>query len=471
MVRQKFSKEDNSLINYDLYRDGLVIHTSVNSRIQKYANEAVSEHLDEFQKVFNKSWSWKNNSKLLYSLINKAINSRADYKAAKADRKKQIESRLRNDKSFIDSVKNAATTIQTGLVVINPQTGEILAMVGASSKFMRENPDAKYSLNHASQIRRQAGSAFKPLVYALALEKGLTPSSMIECGPYSYTNPETGEVWSPAGGGCENGEMITLYDALRKSINAVAARLITQVVTPREVVELARKLGIQSKLSAVPAIALGAGGEVSPLEMVSAFGAFSFNGYHVNSYYITEVEDKFGNIVFQKKKTARINDALNRGTSQTLTRMLEGVISGGTAWRIKNYFNGISAAGKTGTTNDNADAWFIGYTPELVAGCWVGFDDLRIKLGGYGEGGKAAAPVWGRLMSKIYSDQILPYKQKRFDYQIISEQDSLIHQTFISEEKWDETYNIKNNPQKKENRDAQSPNFPKLPRNDDNNNK
>ncbi len=463
MVRQKFSKEDNSLIEYDLYRDGLVIYTTLNAKIQQYANEAVEEHLLEFQKLFQQNWSWNNNKKLLEDLVKKAINNRPDYRAAIGDKKKQIEIKLRNDKEFIDSIKNSATTIQVGLVVINPFNGDILALVGASPKFMREHRDAKYSLNHVTQIRRQAGSAFKPFVYALVLEKGLSPNTMIECGPFSYRVPETGEIWSPGGGGCSQGEKITLYDALRKSINSVAARLVTSETSPAEVVNLAKKLGIESNLLAVPAIALGAGGEITPLELTSAFGAFLYEGIHVKPYYIYRVEDKFGNTIYERKKVFTHSRAISPEVTGTLTFMLQAVISSGTGWRIKQFLKDCDAAGKTGTTNDYGDAWFIGYTPELVAGCWVGFDDLRVKFGAYGEGGRAAAPIWGRLMGKIYNDKGLPFNKRKFDFKHFEKYDSLYHQTFLSYNqnsvKKDEQIKIDYNEKKESNFK-----FPQLPR-------
>lgn len=418
MIRQKLTKTNN-LKEYDLYRDGLTIYTSINSRIQKYANEAVEEHLAEFQEHFNQSWSWSNNQKLLNDLLSKAIRNRADWKKADDRKRLQIETSLRSNGEFIDSVKNAATTVQAGCVVIDPGSGAVLAMVGASPKFMRENPEARYSLNHAAQIKRQPGSSFKPFVYSLALDNGMTPEDMIECGPFTY-KLSTGEIWSPRGtSGCDDNGMVSLSAALRRSINTVAARLVTSVTTPSAVVDLAHRMGIESRLSAVPAISLGAGGEVSPYELTNSYCAFANNGLHIDPYYISRIEDKNGIVFGERKKFAVVKDALKKEIAHRMTAMMQGVIDGGTGWQVRNYFRGVEAAGKTGTTNDAADAWFIGYTPQLVAGVWVGFDDRRITfdcIGAEGYGGKAAAPVWGRLMAKIYSDAALPYKQTRFAF-------------------------------------------------------
>jgi len=408
------------LINYDLYRDGLVINSTLNSRIQKYANEAVKEHLDELQKNFNKNWSWNKNKKILASLIDKAIKSNSLYRAAKSDEKEKIYNKLAANRKFVDSVKNAATTIQVGLVVLDNETGDILAMVGASPKFLRENPNAKYSLNHSTQIRRQPGSAFKPFVYAASLMHGLTPYSQIECGPYSYTL-STGEVWSPSGSGsCGPGETRSLYSALSYSINTVAARLVTQVTTPEEVVKLAKKMGIQSPLGAYPAIALGAAGEVSPLEMAVAFTGFANHGNLVKERFLKNVLDHYGNEVIKNDRKANITyGVLPDSIVEQMVFMMKGTIENGTASVIKQFFNGIECGGKTGTTNEAADAWFIGFTPELTCAIWVGFDDKRINfdyMGSYGYGGRAAAPIWGRLMAKIYNDLLIKYKKKNFGY-------------------------------------------------------
>jgi penicillin-binding protein 1A len=418
MIRQDLN-DDNRLENYDLYRDGLVINTTLNFRIQQYANEVVEQHLNEIQTMFNRNWSWSKNAKVLQSLIDKAIRTNSQYRAATGNEKDKIYNKLKNNKNFIDSVKNVATTIQIGLVVIDQRTGDILALVGGSPKALLENPAGKYSLNHVTQIRRQPGSSFKPFVYTAALLRGLTPSSTIECGPYSYTLP-SGEVWSPSGAGsCAPGERRSLYSALSYSINTVAARLITEVTNPDEVVEIAKKMGIKSPLVAYPALALGAGGDVSPLEMTSAFSTFPNRGTRNEPKYLKDVQDHYGNMLIQQnRRPIQIKGIIPDSIAEEMIFMMKGVIDNGTASVIKKYLTGVEAAGKTGTTNDAADAWFIGYTPELVCGVWVGFDDKRINfdfLGSYGYGGKVAAPIWGKLMAKIYADPILPYKKTTFN--------------------------------------------------------
>ncbi len=419
MVRQNYAKM-NKLAQYDLYTSGLTIHTTIDSRIQNYLNEAINEHLTEFQKQFDAKWKWSRNATLLNDLIKEAIADHPDYKDAESKAaKKQIAKRLRESKRFLDSLKNAATTIQAGAVVLDPFTGEILAMVGASPKFMSENPDALHSLNHTTQIARQPGSSFKPFVYSLALELGLTPYDSIQCDKYTFFT-ETGDAWSPKGDGdCEAGEKVTLYDGLRRSINTVAARLITQYVAPDAVVDLVHKAGIKSKLMPVPAIALGAGEDVKPLELASAYGIFPYGGYHVEPYSVFMIEDKYGNILHEQRSSGKVTDALDKNVAVQMAYIMQSVVDRGTARRIRENFKDVDAAGKTGTTNDAADAWFTGYTPQLVAGIWVGFDDRRVTfdcIGSAGYGGRAAAPIWGLVMNKIYSDKTLPYKKKRFDF-------------------------------------------------------
>ncbi len=423
-IRQQLNN-DPKLEQYDLYRDGLIINTTLNSTIQKYANESIEQHLKEFQKTFNSAWKWNSNTKLLNSVIADGIRKNNEYKSASKERKPEIETSLRNNQKFIDSVKNVAATIQVGLVVLDAHTGAILTMVGASPNFMEENPEYKYSLNHTSQIRRQPGSSFKPFVYAMALKQGMKPEDMIECGPYSYRDPGSGQIWSPSvtEDDCQQaGSRLPLSEALRKSINSVAARLITQVTNPSDVKNLIEQAGVKSKLQAVPALALGAGGEVSPLELTSAYSIFANEGLSVAPYLIKSILDKNNNIIFERRGGNETNEVLDKNIAITMTKMLRQVVDAGTAARIRQIFKGIEAAGKTGTTNDNADAWFIGYTPQLICGIWVGFDDQRLNfdvIGKQGQGGRAAAPIWALLMNKIYNDPSLPYKQKSFGYDAI----------------------------------------------------
>jgi penicillin-binding protein 1A len=431
MIRQELSK-NSYRDDFNIYRDGLTIYTTLNSTIQKYANAAVEEHLTDLQADFNQRWSWSRgeNPELLKTLIDEAIKDRPDYKKANLDDQKEIYKKLSTKKAFIDSVKNAATTIQCGLVVLDPKIGKILALVGASPKFMEESATAKYSLNHVTQIRRQPGSAFKPFVYAAALNNGLLPSDTIECGPFEYELP-SGDIWAPRGtGSCEEGDFRTVESALQWSINTVAARLITSITNPQEVRAIIMRAGVDSPIVPVPALSLGAGGDVKPIELTSAISSFVNNGIHANHYFIEFVEDNKGNKIIERSRSqSGLTDVVSPEIASQITYMLEKVANAGTAGRTRSYMPNIDVdiAGKTGTTNDAADAWFVGFTPQLVAGIWVGFDDKRITfdpLGSEGYGGRAAAPIWGILMNMIYSDQTLGFIQKRFQYKLDQEEDT-----------------------------------------------
>lgn len=425
MVRIQQSKE-LSIKNYDIYSDGLIIKTTLNSKIQLYAKQSVEEHLKTFQNTFNRSFNWSKNTKLLEDLISKAVRNHPSYFNASESERVELERRLKRNKNFVDSVKNVATTIQVGVIVLDAATGEILAMIGASPKFMEDHPDSKHSLNHVTQIKRQPGSAFKPFVYAAALDDGLDINSQVECGPFSYRLP-TGEVWSPRGhSDCEPGQTVTLNRGLAASINTVAARLITEYTTPEKVISLAYKMGIQSQLRAFPALSLGAAGEVSPYEMAAAFTGFANEGTSVTPYYLNSIEDQQGNLISSPKIKSYQKEALKPDIAQKMTKLMLGVVNGGTGYEVKKYLNKCEAAGKTGTTNDYADAWFVGYTPQLVCAVWVGFDDRRVTFtGDYAYASKAAAPIFGRIMAKVYSDSQLPYKQTKFVFSFSEQTDSL----------------------------------------------
>jgi penicillin-binding protein 1A len=420
-VRQTLSREPK-LQGYNLYRDGLVIYTTLDSRMQKYANEAVRQHLESFQPVFDKTWSWRGKEKLLKSIVERAARESEWYQAAMNDEEKiQVLNRLTKNPQFIDSIKKQATQIETGFVVIEPNTGYVRAMVGGS------DITSGRGLNHVTQIRRQPGSAFKPFVYASALMEGMNPGSSISSASFSYRLPG-GEVWTPKGGGSRG--VVSLRTGLKYSINTVAARLIVQETSPAKVIRVAKDMGIKSPIPEYPSIALGSA-EVTPMELTAAFGTFPNDGYFVEPTFITKVEDRWGHVIYQSPRV--IHDALPPKIANEMVDMMRGVVDGGTATSIRQWFN-YPAAGKTGTTQDFADAWFVGYTPQLVAGAWVGFDDHRIKFTGwYGQGGKAAAPIWGRFMAMVYKDDRLPYDVRNFSGESGKSYSSIPYRS------WDET--------------------------------
>jgi len=418
MIRQNLDGEFRNQ-NIDIYRDGLIIHTTLNYKVQDYVNQAVEEHLKGLQAEFDRRWNWSHHPETLKGVLESAVANHPEYKVGDAGVRKSVRETLLKDKSFIDSVKKAVTTIQVSVVILNPVTGAIISMVGASPRFMQEVPTARYSLNHATQIRRQPGSAFKPFVYAAALMNGYLPSDTVGCGPFTY-KLETDDVWTPRGTGrCEEGETRSFYSAMQSSINTSSARIITRATSPSAVVRLSKKMGINSPLKAVPALSLGGGGEVVPLEIASAYSTFLYNGLHVAPYFLEQIDDHNGNTVRDKSTYHPVTDVMDKEIAAQMTFMLEGVVNGGTGSIVRRLLPDIDAAGKTGTTNDAADAWFVGFTPQLVGSVWVGFDDPRITftpLGGEGYGGRAAAPIFGLMMQKIYADKSLGYNIKEFPY-------------------------------------------------------
>ncbi|MCS6999746.1 MAG: PBP1A family penicillin-binding protein [Candidatus Kapabacteria bacterium] len=411
MLRKKLSREPR-LQGYDLYRDGLTIETTLDVRIQQYANEAVREQLAIVQKEFDRLWSWNAHKDLLKAILQKAAQSHPQYLSAEPGEPQQrVLRRLLASQSFVDSVKRAVTTIQCGVVVLDPRTGAILAMVGASPFAPERGAGSRYSLNHCTEIRRQPGSAFKPFIYAAALAEGtIDPTTVIDATPFTYVFPD-GRTWSPRG--ASHAGAVDVATALKFSINTVAARVITQYTTPQHVVALAHRMGITTPMDPYPALALGVE-EVYPIELTAAFGTFVNGGIAVPPASIRSVRDRMGREILRCKLPSNVTDALSPTVCRTMIRLLQHVVDGGTGSAVRQFYR-YDAAGKTGTTNDYADAWFVGMTPELVAGVWLGFDDQRIRFtGAYGMGGKVAAPIWGRLMAKIYADPSLGYTQRTF---------------------------------------------------------
>ncbi|HMS64646.1 MAG TPA: PBP1A family penicillin-binding protein [Ignavibacteria bacterium] len=392
-IRQLMEKKAEKF-GYDLYRDGLKVYTSLDSRFQKHAVDAVKSLMGPFQKSFNGYWNWNSNKSILNDAIDKTIKQSENYKKANTEQERnKIYDKLKNDKSFIDSVKILTSTVQVGFVVINPKTGEIKAMVGANP-----NTTFKYGLNHVTQIKRQPGSSFKPFVYATAVNNGYSPGYMVSNEAININIG--GTMWSPKGGG--TGGRMTMRDGLANSVNVVAVRTAMDLAPMDQVITLAHNMGVNEELPNVLSLALGVG-EVTPLEMTNAFGTFANEGIWVEPVPIIKIEDRNGTIIEEIHPESK--EVLSEETAYIVSDMLEGVIDYGTARSIRQYFH-RPAAGKTGTSQSYTDAWFVGYTPQFSAGVWLGFDDARIKFGGaYGQGGRAAAPIWGKFMELLYSDE------------------------------------------------------------------
>jgi len=406
-IRQKLSRNPK-LRGRDLYRDGLTIYTTLDSRMQRYANRAVEEHLAEYQEKFKKQWNWSEHSDILEKALDKAIRSGEPYEqAATAQDKKRVYRELRNRKSFIDSVRKAEETIEVGFTAIDAKTGEIRAMVGGANfkKF-------KYGLNHVTQITRQPGSAFKPFVYTVAIDNGYPPSFELLNQPVTIMMAD-GKRWTPRNAEGAFGGKFTLREGLKYSINLISVRLVTQEISPvRQVIQYAHRMGIKSPLPPYESLAMGAA-EVSPLDMTAAFGVFANEGVYVEPMSILRIEDKDGNVLEENFPVKK--EVLSKETAFIMTSMMEGVVNGGTGIHVRDYFH-LPAAGKTGTTQEFADAWFVGFTPQLTAGVWVGFDDRQVHFTNWdGQGGRAAAPIWGRFMRYVYEDPGIGMPLEYFD--------------------------------------------------------
>jgi penicillin-binding protein 1A len=294
--------------------------------------------------------------------------------------------------------------MQVGFAAIDPASGRIRSMVGNSEMEFR------YGLNHVTQIRRQPGSTFKPFVYTVAIDNGYTPAYQLPNEPIAISDG-SGRRWSPRNFGGETGGIYTLRRGLQLSVNLIAIRTLLEIAPAEEVVRYARRLGIESDLRPYPSLAIGTS-EVIPLELISAYGAFANEGILARPYGIERIEDRDGRIIEQYR--GQFRESLSKETAYIMTSMMRSVITGGTGAVTRAYFAG-PAAGKTGTTQDYADAWFIGYTPNLVAGVWTGFDDRRITFtGSYGQGSAAAAPIWGRFMRYVYADKRIGLPVKDF---------------------------------------------------------
>ncbi len=393
-IRQKLEAMSDKY-GYNLYRDGLNIYVSVDSRMQKIANEAVEQHLKKYQKIFDSNWSWKKNKDLLVSKLDKAIKNTELYKnAANNEDKAEVYNKLKNNEHFVDSVKKDASTIEVGFVVIDPTNGQIRAMVGG------QNQEFGRGLNHVTGIRRQPGSAFKVFVYTTAIDNGYYPAYTLLDQKFDYNG------WSPSNFEDEYDGYMTLRDALAYSVNVIAGRMtISDIAPPSQVIKYAKKMGIESHLDPFPSIALGTC-EVSPLEMTSAYGTIADHGVHVSPIAILKIEDKNGILIDQFSPD--YTEAISPQTASIMTSMMESVVDYGTGARVRQYFH-RPAAGKTGTTQEYSDAWFVGFTPQLVGGVWVGFDDHRVKFtSSYGQGAHAALPIWAMFMENTYKKIDMP---------------------------------------------------------------
>ncbi|MCM1336291.1 MAG: penicillin-binding protein [Candidatus Amulumruptor caecigallinarius] len=428
---EKNPKPDGT--RYDIYNDGLKIYTTIDSRMQQYAEEAVNQHLGGYlQPAFFRE---KRGSKYApYSsdraeiseirvshLIRQAVKNTERYRLMRKAgySKEEIDAAFRTPRDMkvfsysgpvdtvmspLDSVLYHKSFLRTGFMAMDPKTGAVKAYVGGPSF-----PFFQYDM--VSTGRRQIGSTVKPFLYTYAMEEGFTP-----CDVMSNTQPvltdENGQVWMPRNAGkARVGEMVDLRWALTNSNNWISARLIAEL-SPNELVRQMHNFGINSHLDPVMSLALGPC-DVSVQEMVSAYTAFANKGMRAAPMYVTAIADAQGNIITDF--TPRYTEVISEKAYYRILSMLMNVVNSGTGSRVRRPPYNLTAemGGKTGTTNYNADGWFMGFTPELVAGTWVGGDERFIHFNSmaYGQGASMALPIYGLFMKKVYADKSLPYSQ------------------------------------------------------------
>ena len=390
-VRRVLEKEDTAL-GINIYRDGLKIYTTLDSRLQSIAEDAVLSTVRDDQQRLNKRL-YKNREEfenLAYLTIYEEDS---------------IKMMLSGEGKLYKDLRDKLL-VQCAFVALDPNTGGILAMVGG-------RPDYHDQYNRAVQARRQPGSVFKPFVYTTALENGYSVTEQLLNQPVvlNIQNMDgTWVKWKPQNYDGSTGGLTTFREGLRKSMNLISVRMVQQDIAPAEQVkQTAKRMGINTDIRAVDAIALGTS-EVFPIEMVSAYSALSNKGVYSKPFAITRIEDRYGNII--KEYYPDRKEVLSEETAYLMTSLMQTVMDRGTGgsarWKYK--FN-RPAAGKTGTTQGWSDAWFVGFTPQIAAGCWFGVDDFKVPLGPGQDGSRAALPAWAKFMKTAHDTLELPIQK------------------------------------------------------------
>lgn len=427
---EKNPKPDGT--KYNIYTDGLRIYTSIDSRMQKYAEEAVIDHLKntlqpQFDREKGSRGPYTTNSAELgqltpRKLIDRAIRQSERYRVLKNAGMSDAEIMEEFDKpvdmtvfsydggqvqktmSPRDSVVYQKMFLRAGFMSMDPLTGQVKAYVGGPNFHF-------FQYDMAGVGRRQIGSTVKPFLYTYAFEEGFTPCDMFLNAQPSITLP-TGEVWTPRNTGhARIGEMVDLYWALTNSNNWISARLMSEL-SPSTLARTMHTFGITNHLDPVVSLCLGPC-DVSVREMVTAYTAFSNKGLRVDPIYVTKITDNNGNVI--SEFTPQYTEVMSQEAYFKMVNILQNVINSGTGSRLRRAPYNITAVmgGKTGTTNYNADGWFMGFTPNLVSGVWVGGDERYIHFNrmAQGQGAAMALPIYGLYMKKVYADKSLPYSQ------------------------------------------------------------
>ncbi len=403
-LRKELDKRLGSILKengekYNLYTDGLKIYTSIDSRLQKHAREAVNEHLSYLQKIFNSEWKdrdiWKSFNLAGEAYLKGRLNENA--LSDTSSRRMKVfswegDSVLRL--SSLDSVKYFMNFLQTGFLVLDVNSSEIKAWIGGI--------DFKYFKYDHVLSNRQTGSVFKPFVYLAALQNGINPCDFYPNDSVVYSEYED---WSPQNSDRNYGGEYSVKGALTHSVNTISAALIIETGTDK-VIDIARKVGIESDIPMVPSIALGSA-NLSLFDILRFYSSLASGGLKREPVYLMSITNKEGEILFEAEKKPSTERVFTREESEIMTAMLENVVNNGTAASLRHkygLYNDI--AGKTGTSQNNSDGWFIGYTPSLVAGAWVGGElpGIRFRSMRYGQGAFSAMPIFAKFLQKVYKD-------------------------------------------------------------------
>ncbi len=398
---------------YNVYTDGLKIETTIDARMQQYAEEAVAEHMKALQKKFDEHWKsqkpWGTANDIIVSskkqserYLNMKRNKASEAAIDKAFRTKvpmkvfSWQGEVEKNMTPIDSIAYYLMFLNTGFIASDPYTGEVKAYVGSISH--------QYFKYDYANTRRQVGSTFKPIVYATAIDQGIEPCKFYPNELRTYTNYQN---WTPKNSEDEYGGYYSMKGALAKSVNTVSVEILFEAGL-ENVVLMAEKIGIKSQIPQMPSIALGTA-EISLNNMVSAYSAFDNGGYYTPLVYLKSIKDKNGKLIadFKPQNYRYRGQVMKTNTARDITDIMTEVVNNGTARRLRTEYKLTNdIAGKTGTTQSQGDGWFVGYTPTLVAGAWVGGFDQRIRFRtiGQGQGAAMALPIWGIFMSKVSKD-------------------------------------------------------------------
>ncbi|WP_338732187.1 penicillin-binding protein 1A [Mangrovimonas cancribranchiae] len=444
-------KPDGS--KYDLYGDGLKVYTTIDSRMQQHAEEAIQKHMPRLQAEFDHQNTPKRNATAPFlglteseisGLMKRSMKQSERWRHMKYDlgkSDKEIEASFNKPTQMtvfswkgeidtimkpLDSMRYYKSFLHPGMMSMNPQTGHVKVWVGGMNY-------KHFQYDHVKQGRRQVGSTFKPFVYATAIDQlHLSPCDelpntqiTIEAGKYGNTKP-----WTPKNAGGKYGGNLTLKNALANSVNTITARLMNKV-GPQPVIDLVKKLGVEAEIPVVPSIALGAA-DLSVYEMVAAYATFANAGVYNEPVMVTHIEDKNGTVLYQFKPESR--DVLSAETAYVTVNLMEGVTQSGSGQRLRHtwaskvpvykeiitgypYELSNPIAGKTGTTQNQSDGWFMGMVPNLVTGVWVGAEDraAHFRTITYGQGASMALPIWGMFMKSCYEDDQLNVSKAEFE--------------------------------------------------------